>query len=266
MKITRPPLRYFGSKWRLYQWIKNFIPPHETFVELFGGGASVLLQKEPSPIEVYCEKSDRVVNFFKVLRDYPQELYQQVILTPYSISEYKKALKDEGNEIERARRLFVYCWQGFSPSLGCTDSWRVSYTIQSSSLRNFNEVPEQFLAAAMRLKNVYIHDDGDYESVIKRYDSSKTLFYVDPPYLHDSNRTHDNDYEYEFSRDDHINLAKSLANIQGKAIVSSYHSELYNDMYKDWQLEIKKSQNLNHKSQKSECLWLSPNFISNRLF
>ena len=43
--ITRPPLRYFGGKFRLAPWIIEHFPPHGAYVESFGGGAGVLLRK-----------------------------------------------------------------------------------------------------------------------------------------------------------------------------------------------------------------------------
>lgn len=40
---ARPMLRYHGGKWMLAPWIVAHFPPHQTYVEPFGGG-SVLLR------------------------------------------------------------------------------------------------------------------------------------------------------------------------------------------------------------------------------
>lgn len=34
----RAPIRYFGGKWRIADWIIDRLPPHRCYVELCGGG------------------------------------------------------------------------------------------------------------------------------------------------------------------------------------------------------------------------------------
>lgn len=41
-------------------------------------------------------------------------------------------------------------------------------------------------------------------------------------------------YRFEFTRQDHIDLADELHAIKGLAMVSSYESDLYDELYKDW--------------------------------
>jgi DNA adenine methylase len=63
---------------------------------------------------------------------------------------------------------------------------------------------------------------------------------------------------------DHIELAEALHQVKGMVIVSSYPSELYDQLYAGWRCVQK-----NHRAQNAlktiECLWLSPN-IKTMLF
>ena len=64
MTIKNPALKYYGGKFRLADWILKYFPKHIHYVEPFGGGASVLLQKEPATLETYNDRDGDVVNFF----------------------------------------------------------------------------------------------------------------------------------------------------------------------------------------------------------
>jgi len=90
--------------------------------------------------------------------------------------------------------------------------------------------------------------------------SAETLFYVDPPYVH-STRNMDRSnaaYAHEFSNEQHIELANILKSLKGKVVLSGYHSDLYDDLYKDWKF-IEKNTYADGAGKRIEVLWFNSN-------
>ena len=68
---------------------------------------------------------------------------------------------------------------------------------------------------------------GDFENVIKEFDSPTTYFYVDPPYW----KTENYYSNHDFDRNDHERLANVLKSIQGKFSLSYYDFPLLNEWF-----------------------------------
>ena len=47
-KSLRSPIKWFGGKGKFVSKLLPLMPPHLSYVEVFGGGASLLFAKEPS--------------------------------------------------------------------------------------------------------------------------------------------------------------------------------------------------------------------------
>ena len=265
-KIKRPALRYHGGKWRLAPWIISNFPDHTCYVEPFGGGASVLLRKPPSAIEVYNDLSKDVVNFFRVLREQPSDLIAAINLTPYSREEFLQSQEINpgpgDDNLEKARRFFVWSWQGRGRA-GVREpgGWR----FMSRNTRYHTPVDDwnnndHLWAVVSRLKRVHIESD-DALKVIKRFDTPETLFYVDPPYVQETRcfRWAHDGYQHDYTDDQHMELARVLNKIQGMAIVSGYPSDLYNEIYSNWRRVDRRSTKDNGIKTATESLWLSSN-------
>lgn len=263
MKVTRPPVRYYGGKWRIADWIISMFPPHTCYVEPFGGGASVLLRKSPARFEVLNDLDNDVVNFFAVLRTRPDALIRAILLTPYARLELRRAYRRVSDPLEAARRFYVRSWQSFGSGQGHQQTgWRyqIGNTVDSraSAIGSFNRT-EHLWAVAERLKQVQIeHDDAC--KVIQRFDGPRTLFYIDPPYLHSTRHVDSvkKGYQHEMTEDQHRELAALLRSLHGMIIVSGYQSPLYDELYGDWQCVSRQVKDLSGKMRAIECLWLSP--------
>ena len=172
------------------------------------------------------------MDFWKVLQDSQDfEEFKRIIeATPFSQVEWKQAAEDLGSgRVERAVRFFVFCRQSRAGQMG--DFATLS---RNRTRRRMNEQASSWLtcieglpAVHDRLKRVVVLNDEAIK-VIRQQDGPKTLFYCDPPYLHETRASTD-DYRYEMTEEDHVELLETLAGIRGKLMLSGYHSQLYTE-------------------------------------
>ena len=73
-KMLNSPFKWVGGKSRIRKAIIPLLPPHTCYVEPFAGAAWVLFGKPLSDVEVLNDIDQELVNFFRVVREQPQEL------------------------------------------------------------------------------------------------------------------------------------------------------------------------------------------------
>lgn len=257
---TRPALRYFGGKWRLAPWIISHFPAHRTYVEPFGGAASVLLRKVPAAVEVYNDLDDELVEFFNVLRcpRLARELRRRLRCTPYARTELAGAYvpAPAGDRVERARRLVIRSMQSFHPRAVFGIPTVFSSRGSHSPAASWAAYAEALPALAHRLRSVVV-ENRQARDLIAAHDSASTLFYVDPPYVR-STRTSTEIYRHELADPDHRALLTQLASVKGFVALSGYGSDLYRDLLPGWQARTKSARVSNSRLERVEVLWLSP--------
>jgi DNA adenine methylase len=94
--------------------------------------------------------------------------------------------------------------------------------------------------------------------VIRSQDGRRTLFYCDPPYLHET-RTVCKVYDFEMTGAEHVVLLQSLLKVKGKVMLSGYSSPLYERMLDGWARHAFELPNNaasgEAKRRMTECLW-----------
>ena len=227
----RSPIGWFGGKGNMVAKLLKLIPPHHTYVEVFGGGASLLFAKKPSPVEVYNDMDSGLVNFFRVLRDPAkfERFYRLVCLTPYSREEYyycRDTWETCDDEVERAYRWYIVARMSFSGRLG--GGWSFSLTLSrrkmAASCSRWLSIIEMLPQIHQRMMMVQI-EHRDFRDIIKIYDTKDTLFYMDPPYIPETRRG--GGYEHEMSIEDHKVLVNLLLRVKGKVLLSGYSHPIY---------------------------------------
>lgn len=225
-------LNYPGSKWTLADTIINLMPEHDTYVEPFFGSGAVYFNKPTAKVETINDIDSRIVNFFTVCRDYPDQLVKKIKLTPHSREEYLNSYEVDPDPIEDARRLMVRCWQAIGAKTSDKTGWRSIIDPNGpDTATEWANVWERIEEVAFRLKGVQI-EKQDALQLLTRYNRPGVLAYVDPPYLLETRSKRL--YQHEYNDNDHVELLELLAKFEGKVILSGYDSQMYNDCLSSW--------------------------------
>jgi len=250
----------------LAPWIIDHLPAHRTYVEPFGGAASVLIRKPRSYAEVYNDLDGEVVNLFRVVRDRGDELREALTLTPFARDEFAISRIVDADPLERARRMVIRSYMGFGSNAHNKVSGFRANTSRSGTTpaHDWSRYPHTALPAIIeRLQGVVI-EHRDALQVIQAHDGLETVHYVDPPYVH-STRGKGGDYAYEMTDSDHERLAELLHKLNGKVVLSGYDCPLYSDLYAAWS-RTERQTHADSARDRTEVLWLSPNCIRANLF
>lgn len=78
----KSPIPYIGGKSLLKSKIIDTFPPegsYKRFIDVFGGGGSILFAKEKhADLEIYNDADSNVVNFFRCLKHHREELQREI--------------------------------------------------------------------------------------------------------------------------------------------------------------------------------------------
>ncbi len=261
-------ISWIGGKKALRELIyKRFPAKYGRYIEVFGGGGWVLFGKAPERnLEVYNDFNCNLTNMFEVVRDKPLafikelgylpengryifRLYKEVVskeriedkyveeemkrvdefFTELQAEELKELMKidQQQDDVKRAAAFFKLI--RYSYASGCRTFGARPYDVRKafSQIWKINE----------RLADTII-ENKDFEALIYQYDRPDAFFYCDPPYYETEGH-----YEVEFTKEDHVRLRDTLANIQGKFLLSYNDCPYIRELYKDFYIEATERQN-----------------------
>lgn len=255
---------WYGGKYSHLDWLLPLLPKCHHYCEPFAGSAAVLLNRPPSPVETYNDLDGEVANFFRVLRDDKAKLIEKIALTPFSREEFGLACEYDVSvgAVERARRFYVRARQ-VRTGLAQTATLGRWANCKNTSRANMSGVVSRWLGGvealpeiAERLLRVQIENRPALD-IIRLYDSSGTLFYCDPPYIHDT-RGDAKAYGHEMTDRQHRELATALNAASGLVAISNYDCELMRKLYPSpkWKVYESASRTIHStKDKRVEVLW-----------
>lgn len=276
--------------------LKHLIPvinsiKHHVYVEVFGGGGSVLYAKQVSHVEVYNDLDQGLYDFMTVMSD--PELFKKfkrrvepLLVSRQLYNECRDGWSTEKNQVKRVAQWFVMIRQGFSGIVNSSWGFSVSDTDRSitQTCQRWMSCIKLLPTCHKRLQRVQI-ENQDWSKIFVSYDSSDTLFYLDPPYVHGTRRGGGGEYTHEMTDDDHKRLVEEMLKLKGSIVLSGYQNPLYLPLEtagwirKDFGVSCfatgrtrcssnkgKGNVNRDKSNRRVECLWIKPHTTGEGLF
>jgi DNA adenine methylase len=237
--VTLTLVQWVGGKGNQLNDLLPLIPYDHGYCEPFGGGASVLMNRPRSEVEVYNDINGDVVALFRCMQDYDafKLLQRRVEHTLWSKEEFRDAIaiQQAGRHGDRSVTMIDKAWallviqnQGVSGTHCKSEgNWSRSF-MDSKNTEKWLVRQGKLEAVHQRFRYVQV-DSQDALSCMTYWDAPDMVFYVDPPYVLDTrgNRLY---YENELQLGEHEEMVKVLLKLKGKVVLSGYQSAVYDPL------------------------------------
>lgn len=222
-----------GKKLLRKEIIARFPEDYGRYIEVFGGAGWVLFGREPQTgqLEVFNDTNGDLVNLFRCVKYHADAVQEELDWLLSSREIFMDYLEDQHRmtDIQRAARYFYLIKTSFG-----------SDTRTFGTASNPLEKATDYLATVKHRLNGVVIDNLDFERLIRIYDRSDALFYLDPPY-HGTERY----YQAAFDDAGHQRLRDVLQGVKGKWLLSYNDDDYIRNLYKDYRIEgIERNNNL----------------------
>ena len=262
MRNTKPlvAMPYYGGKARyLSKWILSHLPTDTSgiYVEPFAGMLGVLLNRPIAQLEMVNDTDERIVNWWRVVRNHPAELERLLHCTPWSRTEFADAVIPSDDPIENARRFTVLVSQNLmrGSNAGCGGwgvGWRRTFLRGGATLPNPSGlIADKIEQIAARIYNVQIENCCGIELLERTSQNAEAVVYADPPYYTAITSP------YRDATIDIERMTEVLLKHRGRVAISGYGDEW---AHLDWRCE---TYNILHSAPKYaasarvEKLWMN---------
>ena len=183
------PLPWYGGKQGAgkAEWISGMLPwrKNSVYLEPFGGMASVLLTRAPVRVEVLNDLDERVINWWRVVRDHPDRFGEMVQATPHSRREHEWACASVNDlslpDITRALAFHILASQTVMQNLNRKRiHWSIRTEVSGGTSGRWRS--ERVGILAERMWGVQLECVLAEELIKRVVDNKDAVIYCDPPY------------------------------------------------------------------------------------
>ena len=253
-------LAYYGGKSPgrpLTKWIASRLPPWEyksLYCEPFAGMLGVLLSRRPTRIEIVNDTNDRLINWWTMIRDRPEEFGMALDWThQHSRTGFEMARADLDHEdpIKRAVAFTVIVNSSVQHSDRNGNTRKSYYAVGQGGV--YSWCGEDIVKLRERTKHVQLECMDAVELLKRTRTETGAVLYVDPPY-----RSADTS-NYRFVPDWDA-LGKALKEQAGKVAVSGYAGDWdclgwHREDFDCHAMVYDKASGTMTAQDRKECLW-----------
>ena len=224
-------LKWMGGKHALAPFIIEKMPPHNGYVEVFGGALHVFFQKPISKrMNVVNDLNSNLVNMYKVIND-PLEFerlnhYLDHVLYDRNMFNYLQKIYRSGGDIWRqmsvAERAFAFIYLNRTSFNGKAVDYAkrvdagILYDLRGIILQVFKKLQ----AANVVIEN--LHFSKLLKESKNHFDKDDVLIYLDPPYWVTTDSKGSDYYEFKMNKSEHEELRDVLGNYKNAHWLMSY--------------------------------------------
>lgn len=252
--FIKMPVMFPGSKYESLKYIIDelHIVPTSKWIDVCGGTGVVSMNVPDCALMVYNDINSGVVDFYRAMRDHLDEFVDYLEkMHPWSREEWTIAHETWETEVDPVKRAVLWF-----------------YTIRNS----LSQVGDCFARAVTRLRRVEISrkmfeyvqvkfkkfmiECLDMNQCIKDFDSPESVFYIDPPYLHNRNP-----YGTRWSEKHLRTLLDTIKYTQGRVVLSHRPLTLIDESVpwsytRDWTVLNSPMVHTSVKERVTEKLWV----------
>ena len=211
---------YAGGKARLAPEILSYFPPHEVYIEAFGGAGNLLFLKKPSKLEIWNDLDDGLSSIFLCLKipELQKEFYHLLTLTPPSRFEFDFLQQYSPIDVvQKAYRTMHLLYFSFM-------ALRTHYKPVKLKQKSLHSIPFKKLDTWIQIlqtRNICI-ENLDYRKLLDTYLRDQTVVYCDPPF------EKGDEYRYNFSDKEQDMFFTTMLSLFGKSDTNTFFIS-YND-------------------------------------
>lgn len=214
--IMKPFFGRVGGKLRIIKKLLPLVPEHTSYIEPFVGGGSMYWALEPTNKDVINDIDEDLIKGYKLLKQCNTDPKAYIIpkntkqMQVFVDSKYHNRKEDELLKL-------LYMSTNTFGNKGKGKLYESKFSTQSTKLNKLKDYKE-------RMKQTTILNT-DYKTVIKKYDTDTTFFFIDPPYEHSDTLYENSDMNYNDLRD-------ILVNLKGYFMLTLNDSKAIRDIFK----------------------------------